>query len=131
MSRYEHVNEKKLLEYIMDNNILGRVKGKSEKEFDIQHLKIPENAVPTQQYQRSDETNIISLTYVMRFTATPGIETEIPLIITSKGYKNTIKHGAIEEKLPMSTIRPPNYNRPRLSIVEGNALSSRGLSYYS
>ncbi|KAE9552768.1 hypothetical protein FO519_004030 [Halicephalobus sp. NKZ332] len=127
-SRYEHINEKKLLEHLMDSNVLGRVKGKTEKEFDIQLLKIPENAVPTQQASKTDDPNIISLTYVMRFTALPGIETEIPLIITSKGYKNTIKHGNAEEKMPpMATIRPPDQNRPRLSIVEGN---SRGIAYY-
>ena len=30
MSRYEHVNEKKLLEQMLDNVLLGRAKGRSE-----------------------------------------------------------------------------------------------------
>uniref|UniRef100_A0AC34PWH5 Arrestin C-terminal-like domain-containing protein n=1 Tax=Panagrolaimus sp. JU765 TaxID=591449 RepID=A0AC34PWH5_9BILA len=127
MSRYERINEKKLLEHMMDSKIIGKVKGKTEKDFDLEHLKIPENAVPTQQYNRADEVNILSLSYVMRFSAEPGIETEIPLIVTSKGYKNTIKHGIIEEKMPSTVIRPPNLNRPRRSIVESNA---KGISFY-
>uniref|UniRef100_A0A7E4ZVU3 Arrestin_C domain-containing protein n=1 Tax=Panagrellus redivivus TaxID=6233 RepID=A0A7E4ZVU3_PANRE len=129
MSRYEHVNEKKLLESVMDTFVLGRIKGRTEKDFEISNLKIPENAVPSQ-YNRSEaDPHIITMSYVVRFTALPGIETEIPLMITSKGYKNIIRHGNEEQPQPQSTIRPPNINRPRHSIVESN-VKSRGIAYY-
>lgn len=56
---------------------------------------------------------------------------EIPLLITSNGYRNTIKHGSIDQQTsePSNIIRPPNNNKPRLSIVEGN-MNSRRVSYY-
>uniref|UniRef100_A0A914Q6V0 Uncharacterized protein n=1 Tax=Panagrolaimus davidi TaxID=227884 RepID=A0A914Q6V0_9BILA len=131
MSRYEHVNEKKLMEHIIDSFTLGRVKGKTDIEFDICHLKVPENAVPSQHSSRNEiEPNIIILSYVLRLSATPGIETEIPLLITSNGYRNTIKHGSVEEvTAAMNEIKPPIKGKPRLSIVEGN-MNSRRVSYY-
>ena len=91
MSRYEHVNEKKLLEHIIDSFTLGKVKGKTEIEFDICHLKVPENAVPSQHTSRSDsEPNIITLSYVLRLTATPGLfikKCHLILLEFSKGSK--------------------------------------------
>lgn len=48
-------------------------------------LRVSEQAVPTHQ---TSPDSIISLSYVIRFNALPGIETEIPVLITSLGYRN-------------------------------------------
>jgi hypothetical protein len=50
-------------------------------------LRVPEQAIPSMQQSRSGDS-IISLSYVLRFNALPGIETEIPIVITSLGYRN-------------------------------------------
>ncbi|KAI1721065.1 arrestin domain-containing protein 15 [Ditylenchus destructor] len=118
-SRYEHANDRKLVEQIIDSWLMGRVKGRTEKTFDECRLRVPETATPTYQQQsvnpslpgtsagydgsssiqydhsgmmsggqQSHTSSIIVLSYVLRFTALPGIETEIPLVITSQPYSN-------------------------------------------
>ncbi|KHN75826.1 Arrestin domain-containing protein 15 [Toxocara canis] len=89
MSRYEHVNEKKLSERVVETAVLGNVKSRTDVQFDNCLLKIPESTPPTQCYNKhSPDPNIIALTYVLRFVALPGIEMEIPLVITAKGYRD-------------------------------------------
>lgn len=84
MSRYEHINEKKLMEFVLDAVTLGRVKGKTDIEFDICHLKVPENAVPSQHTNKNDvEPNIITLSYVLRLSATPGLIKNFLIFILS------------------------------------------------
>uniref|UniRef100_A0A914E584 Arrestin C-terminal-like domain-containing protein n=1 Tax=Acrobeloides nanus TaxID=290746 RepID=A0A914E584_9BILA len=126
MSRYEHVNEKKLLEQMLDNVLLGRAKGRSETEFKTCDLKIPENGVPSQQSTRGDgDVNIIAISYVLRFVAKPGIETEIPIIVTSKGYREptkSITSSAVAE------LRPARSNR-RATIFESNDPNNPAVFY--
>uniref|UniRef100_A0A1I7ST79 Arrestin_C domain-containing protein n=1 Tax=Bursaphelenchus xylophilus TaxID=6326 RepID=A0A1I7ST79_BURXY len=88
ISRYEHVNDCKLVEQQLDNIPLGRVKGRSETNFNTLKLTIPDYAVPSVPPDQSEmEHSIISLSYVLQFTAQPQIEMEIPLMITSLGYR--------------------------------------------
>ncbi|VDM41203.1 unnamed protein product [Toxocara canis] len=73
MSRYEHVNEKKLSERVVETAVLGNVKSRTDVQFDNCLLKIPESTPPTQCYNKhSPDPNIIALTYVLRFVALPG-----------------------------------------------------------
>jgi len=52
-------------------------------------LKVVDGVVPTQQSTNPGlDPCIIQLSYVLRFNAEPGIESEIPLIITAEGYRN-------------------------------------------
>jgi hypothetical protein len=103
MSRYEHVNEKRLSENIIEQVGLGKVNARcnmvaifshpgeeipsSLQEFDNCQLRVPESVPPMHNYNKQ-EPGIITVSYVFRFTATPGIEVEIPLIVTSMAYKN-------------------------------------------
>uniref|UniRef100_A0A9J2PEL3 Arrestin C-terminal-like domain-containing protein n=1 Tax=Ascaris lumbricoides TaxID=6252 RepID=A0A9J2PEL3_ASCLU len=89
MSRYEHVNEKKLTEQVIETAALGNIKSRTDVQFDNCLLKIPESVPPTQYYNKhSPDPNIIALTYTLRFIALPGIEMEIPLVVTAKGYRD-------------------------------------------
>ncbi|CAJ0578499.1 unnamed protein product, partial [Mesorhabditis spiculigera] len=94
MSRYEHVNEKKLAEQIIESVILGSVAGKSTEEFDNISLRIPDGAPPTQNYTDGVQTNIITIHYILKVTATPGIECEMGLIVTSSGYRDPQKNAS-------------------------------------
>lgn len=59
------------------------------QRFDTLKLVVPDYAVPSLQGTDAEiENSIIILSYVLQLTANPGIEMEIPLIITSLGYKN-------------------------------------------
>ncbi|KAI6240144.1 Arrestin-C domain-containing protein [Aphelenchoides fujianensis] len=89
MSRYEHVQDTKLICQNLDVIPIGRIKGRSEATFNKCRLRIPENVVPSIQHDRPDsESSIIVLSYVLQFTANPGVDMEIPLIITAHGYRN-------------------------------------------
>ncbi|KJH41295.1 arrestin domain protein [Dictyocaulus viviparus] len=95
MSRYEHVNEKKLCEQLIELIPLGNVKARHKEVFSKCHIRIPEGAAPTQNYNTiSSDTSIITIQYVLKFVALPGIEYEIPLIVTSLGYVNADKEAA-------------------------------------
>ncbi|KAF7634703.1 Arrestin_C domain-containing protein [Meloidogyne graminicola] len=82
-SRYEQANDTKLVETLLDSHKIDNIKGRSEINTEECLLRIPEQTIPTM------HSPIISLSYVLRFIALPGIETEIPLYITSLGYKNS------------------------------------------
>uniref|UniRef100_A0A915BYD9 Arrestin C-terminal-like domain-containing protein n=2 Tax=Parascaris TaxID=6254 RepID=A0A915BYD9_PARUN len=89
MSRYEHVNEKKLTEQVIEAAALGNIKSRNDVQFDNCLLKLPESVPPTQYYNKhSPDPNIIALTYTLRFIAFPGIEMEIPLVVTARGYRD-------------------------------------------
>uniref|UniRef100_A0A1I7YER7 Arrestin_C domain-containing protein n=1 Tax=Steinernema glaseri TaxID=37863 RepID=A0A1I7YER7_9BILA len=90
-SRYEHVNEKKLQEQTIEQKELGKVKPRTDITFQNCVLKIPELAPPTR-YSGSGEPCIIALSYVVRFTAVPGVETELPVIVTTHGSKEQPIH---------------------------------------
>ncbi|KAK6736121.1 hypothetical protein RB195_019038 [Necator americanus] len=95
MSRYEHVNEKKLSEHLIELVPLGKVKARHKQIFAKCCVRIPEGAPPTQNYHRDGgETAIIAIHYVLKFIALPGIECEIPLVVTSMGYADSAKHAA-------------------------------------
>ncbi|KAI6215282.1 hypothetical protein M3Y94_00367400 [Aphelenchoides besseyi] len=87
-SRYEHVNDKKVVEERLDCVPLGRIKGRSEMTFNSLRLRIPANTIPSTSTRDPDSNSIIVATYVFKFEGTPGIETEIPLIITTLGNRN-------------------------------------------
>ncbi|KAK0424165.1 hypothetical protein QR680_008524 [Steinernema hermaphroditum] len=89
-SRYEHVNEKKLQEQTIEQKELGKVKPRTDMTFQNCLLKVPELAPPTR-YSGSGEPCMIALSYVVRFTALPGVETEIPVIVTTHGNKEPPK----------------------------------------
>jgi len=80
MSRYEHINEKRLSENVVEQCELGKVKARCNTSFD-NCLRIPESAPPSQ-------SGIIALSYVYRFLAFPGIELEIPLVVTAMAYRS-------------------------------------------
>ncbi|CAJ0943257.1 unnamed protein product, partial [Mesorhabditis belari] len=98
-SRYEHVNEKKLSEQLIEMVNLGGVPGRSTQEFNRCTLRIPTGAPPTQNYMASGQPNIIAIYYVLKVTATPGIECEMPLIVTSGGYRDAQKNTAFQYHL--------------------------------
>ena len=88
-SRYEQANDRKLVETMLDTYPLGRIKGRTDLDMDDCVLRVPEQTIPSmQQNSRAGGDAIISLSYVLRFNALPGIETEIPIVITSLGYRN-------------------------------------------
>ncbi|KAK5978294.1 Arrestin domain protein [Trichostrongylus colubriformis] len=73
MSRYEHVNEKKLYEHLIEMVLLGKVKARHKEVFPKCTIRIPEEAPPTQNYNRDGgDTAIIAIHYVLKFTALPG-----------------------------------------------------------
>ncbi|GMR41766.1 hypothetical protein PMAYCL1PPCAC_11961 [Pristionchus mayeri] len=85
-SRYEHVDEKKLAEMVMDQCHLGFVSARSNQDFDCVSLRIPFDAPPTQKYSPEIPLSfipIIMIHYVLKLTALPGIELEIPLLVTA------------------------------------------------
>ncbi|KAL3117079.1 hypothetical protein niasHT_007482 [Heterodera trifolii] len=84
-SRYEQASDQKLVENVMDSYPLGKVKGRTDLDLEECVLRVPEQAVPTNQ---TVPDSIIALSYVIRFNALPGIETEIPVLITSLGYRH-------------------------------------------
>uniref|UniRef100_A0A914V579 Arrestin C-terminal-like domain-containing protein n=1 Tax=Plectus sambesii TaxID=2011161 RepID=A0A914V579_9BILA len=76
-SRYENAEDTKLREYIIEQKDAPSVPPRCVRLIDDCTLKIPSKAVPT------FEGRIIGLTYLLRFTANPGIEVEIPIIIAT------------------------------------------------
>ncbi|VDK51587.1 unnamed protein product [Cylicostephanus goldi] len=75
ISRYEHVNEKKLSEHLIEMAALGKVKARHKQVFAKCLIRIPEGAPPTQNYHRGGgDTAIIAIHYVLKFTALPGKE---------------------------------------------------------
>ncbi|KAE9415925.1 hypothetical protein Angca_004397 [Angiostrongylus cantonensis] len=99
MSRYEHVNEKKLIEQAIELVPLGNVRSRHKQVFSGCHIRIPEGAPPTQNYNReTGDTSIITIHYVLKLVALPGkifwIEYEIPLVVTSMGYADSAKDAA-------------------------------------
>lgn len=60
----------------------------------MSNLLVPQNAVPTRQHKQNEEVNMIVLSYVLRFTADPGIEVEIPVILTAFGFRDPSRAGA-------------------------------------
>uniref|UniRef100_A0A1I7WUR9 Arrestin_C domain-containing protein n=1 Tax=Heterorhabditis bacteriophora TaxID=37862 RepID=A0A1I7WUR9_HETBA len=94
-SRYEHVNEKRLSENLIELISLGKVRARQKQEFEKSVIHIPDGIPPTQNYHREGgDTAIITIQYVLKLTAIPGIECEIPLIITSRGYQDSSKQAA-------------------------------------
>uniref|UniRef100_A0A0N5BLW2 Arrestin_C domain-containing protein n=1 Tax=Strongyloides papillosus TaxID=174720 RepID=A0A0N5BLW2_STREA len=108
ISRYEHISEKKLIEVVIDQYEIGKIKKKSEDQIRDCKLIVPENATPsqidcfreniiTQQNRKcelhSEQGNgvknnpLIMISYCLKFLALPGIETEIPLVFTTRGFK--------------------------------------------
>nr|CAD2198629.1 unnamed protein product [Meloidogyne enterolobii] len=83
-SRYEQANDTKLVETLLDSHQIDNIRGRSEINAEECLLRVPEQTIP------SMHSPIISLSYVLRFIGLPGIETEIPLVITSLGYKHAI-----------------------------------------
>ncbi|KAI3410141.1 hypothetical protein GPALN_006500 [Globodera pallida] len=79
-SRYEQASDRKVVENVMDSYPLGR-------DMEECVLRVPEQAVPTHQ---GSPDSIIVLSYVLRFNALPGIETEIPVVVTSLGYRQIV-----------------------------------------
>ncbi|TKR96987.1 hypothetical protein L596_010922 [Steinernema carpocapsae] len=92
MSRYEHVNEKKLQEQTIEQKSLGKVKPRTDITFQNCLLKIPELAPPTRYNRNIGEPYIIALSYVIRFTASPGVETELPIVVTTHGYRESYQN---------------------------------------
>ncbi|KAL6734675.1 hypothetical protein Aduo_005189 [Ancylostoma duodenale] len=116
MSRYEHVNEKKLSEHLIELVPLGRVRARHKQVFAKCCIRIPEGAPPTQNYHRDGgDTAIIAIHYVLKFIALPGIECEIPLIVTSMGYADSAKHAAF---VLHSQRKSPKTQRVIRNIVE-------------
>ncbi|EPB73568.1 arrestin domain protein [Ancylostoma ceylanicum] len=116
MSRYEHVNEKKLSEHLIELVPLGRVRARHKQVFAKCCIRIPEGAPPTQNYHRDGgDTAIIAIHYVLKFIALPGIECEIPLIVTSMGYADSAKHAAF---VLHSQRKSPGTQRVIRNIVE-------------
>ncbi|CEF59352.1 Arrestin-like, N-terminal domain and Arrestin C-terminal-like domain and Arrestin, C-terminal domain and Immunoglobulin E-set domain-containing protein [Strongyloides ratti] len=108
ISRYEHISEKKLIEVIIDQYEIGKINKKSEDQIRNCKLVVPENATPSQidcfKNKLSSQKNVqcelhskdinetknnplIVISYSLKFLALPGIETEIPLIFTTRGFK--------------------------------------------
>ncbi|CAD5215662.1 unnamed protein product [Bursaphelenchus okinawaensis] len=104
ISRYEHVNDCKLVEQQLDSIPIGRIKGRSEENFKSLKLTIPDYAVPSVPPDQSEmEHSIISLSYVLQLTAQPKIEMEIPLVVTSLGYRNQrMVSSVISRSIPYS-----------------------------
>ncbi|WKX93766.1 hypothetical protein Q1695_011212 [Nippostrongylus brasiliensis] len=119
MSRYEHVNEKKLNEHLIELIPLGKVRARHKEVFAKCCVRVPENAPPTQNYNRDGgDTAIIAIHYVLKFTALPGIECEIPVIVTSMGYADTGKQAAF---MLHNSLRNSTVQRPTRNIVEGKS----------
>uniref|UniRef100_A0A0N4ZAV2 Arrestin_C domain-containing protein n=1 Tax=Parastrongyloides trichosuri TaxID=131310 RepID=A0A0N4ZAV2_PARTI len=110
ISRYEHISEKKLIEIIVDQYEIGKIGKKSEDQIRNCKLVVPENATPSQiqcfkngikknntinncEQHPEEATNtvknnsLIEISYCLKFLALPGIDTEIPLIFTTRGFK--------------------------------------------
>jgi len=88
-SRYEHAHDRKLVEQVVDSWPIGKIRGRTEERFKDCTLKVVDGVVPTQQSTSPGlDPSIIQLSYVLRFNAEPGIESEIPIIITAEGYRN-------------------------------------------
>lgn len=123
-SRYEHVNEKKLAEQLIEMVPLGAVKSRCRMEFEKCLLRIPDAAPPTQNYNRgAGESSIIAIHYVLKLTALPGIECEIPLIVTSCGYMDPHKQAAFQHHLNRSKAKvskTEQQQRKTRNIVEEN-----------
>ncbi|CAB3402450.1 unnamed protein product [Caenorhabditis bovis] len=122
-SRYEHVNEKKLAEQLIDMVTLGAVRSRCRMEFEKCHLKIPEAAPPTQNYNKGGgETSIIAIHYVLKLTALPGIECEVPLIVTSCGYMDPQKQAAFQHHITRARAKTSKSETQRKTrnIVEEN-----------
>ncbi|KAJ1346587.1 Arrestin domain-containing protein 15 [Parelaphostrongylus tenuis] len=116
MSRYEHVNEKKLIEQSIELIPLGNVRSRHKQVFSKCHIRIPEGAPPTQNYNReTGDTSIITIHYVLKLVALPGIEYEIPLVITSMGYADSAKDAAF---ILHNQRKSPNQQRTTRNIVE-------------
>uniref|UniRef100_A0A914HSG5 Arrestin C-terminal-like domain-containing protein n=1 Tax=Globodera rostochiensis TaxID=31243 RepID=A0A914HSG5_GLORO len=94
-SRYEQASDRKVVENVMDSYPLGRVKGRTDLDMEECMLRVPEQAVPTHQ---GSPDSIIVLSYVLRFNALPGIETEIPVVVTSLGYRQIVAEPARPER---------------------------------
>ncbi|KAI6215779.1 hypothetical protein M3Y94_00424800 [Aphelenchoides besseyi] len=83
-SRYEHVNENKVIENRVCESWLGRIKSHSEMVSFKCRLETPEDIPPN---TLNDARCIIKISYVLRLRALPNVEVEIPLIVTAQGYK--------------------------------------------
>ncbi|CAI5445886.1 unnamed protein product [Caenorhabditis angaria] len=121
-SRYEHVNEKKLAEQLIEMVSLGAVRSRCRMEFEKCYLKIPDAAPPTQNYNRGGgESSIIAIHYVLKLTALPGIECEVPLVVTSCGYMDSHKQDAFQHHLDRARAKTSKCEqRKTRSIVEEN-----------
>ncbi|VDP17110.1 unnamed protein product [Heligmosomoides polygyrus] len=114
---YEHVNEKKLSEHLIELVPLGKVRARHKQVFAKCCVRVPDCAPPTQNYNRDGgDTAIIAIHYVLKFTALPGIECEIPLVVTSMGYADTGKHAAF---MIHNSRKSPSEQRTTRNIVEG------------
>uniref|UniRef100_A0A7I4Y070 Arrestin_C domain-containing protein n=2 Tax=Haemonchus contortus TaxID=6289 RepID=A0A7I4Y070_HAECO len=121
MSRYEHVNEKKLNEHLIETVPLGKVKARHKEVFAKCIVRVPEGVPPTQNYNRDGgDTAIIAIHYVLKFTALPGIECEIPLIVTSMGYADTGKQAAFV--IHNARKSPSKQQRTTRTMIEGKTL---------
>uniref|UniRef100_A0A915E6W6 Uncharacterized protein n=1 Tax=Ditylenchus dipsaci TaxID=166011 RepID=A0A915E6W6_9BILA len=82
--------------------------------------------------QSQQPPSIIILSYVLRFNALPGIETEIPLIITSHPFCNGAMEQVVEEEeeewvdqpqeVYKKTAGPSNMSAPLNSAIAGRRL---------
>uniref|UniRef100_A0A1I7SXL6 Calpain catalytic domain-containing protein n=1 Tax=Caenorhabditis tropicalis TaxID=1561998 RepID=A0A1I7SXL6_9PELO len=80
-------------------------------EFEKCLLRIPDAAPPTQNYNRGGgDCSIIAIHYVLKLTALPGIECEIPLIVTSCGYMDPHKQAAFQHHLNRSKAKNFKYS---------------------
>ncbi|CAD6185784.1 unnamed protein product [Caenorhabditis auriculariae] len=120
-SQYEHVNEKKLTEQLIELVALGAVRSRCRMEFEKCHIRIPDAVPPTQNYNKGGgDTAIIAIHYVLKMTALPGIECEIPLMITSAGYMDPNKQAAFQMHIQRGKNASSNVPRNTKNIVEGS-----------
>ncbi|KAI6188862.1 Arrestin domain-containing protein 15 [Aphelenchoides besseyi] len=83
-SRYEHLDQEKVIENRVCESWLGRIKSHSEMVSFKCRLQTPEDIPPS---TLNDARCIIKISYVLRLRALPNVEVEIPLIVTAQGYK--------------------------------------------
>uniref|UniRef100_A0AC35U5Q4 Arrestin_C domain-containing protein n=1 Tax=Rhabditophanes sp. KR3021 TaxID=114890 RepID=A0AC35U5Q4_9BILA len=128
ISRYEHISEKKVIEFSIGFHDIGKIKGKTENQIQNCKLTVPENAIPSviKHFQNSrnrlfnkgsnaqeviKENSLIVITYCLKFLAQPGIETEIPLIFTTSGFKPD------RSSIPRTTINTSIMNSSNYSTA--------------
>ncbi|KAI6228708.1 Arrestin domain containing protein [Aphelenchoides fujianensis] len=91
VSRYEHVEEKKLVEERVCESWLGRIKSQSEMTSFKCRLRAPEDIPPSTMNTAggalADEGALIAVSYVLRLHALPDVEVEMPVIVTALGFE--------------------------------------------